>query len=117
MPILEISHRSELLRALQSNQVVIIEYSDPEKDESKSFNRIIKMLSKYADPTILFLRINIKNSNISSELPRTPCIRVYYRGKVIFEQKDFFGKEDMDLYVLRRGIRSVFKTYNIPLRI
>ncbi|ABN70358.1 hypothetical protein Smar_1266 [Staphylothermus marinus F1] len=118
MSLIEINSREELFRAIKSNDVVIIEYYNLDSHESKKFSRVVKLLSRYADPRILFLRINVgKNPDLSEGVNEIPCIRVYYKGKIIFEQKGSFGKEDLDLFVLRRSIRSVFHGFNIAFKI
>lgn len=118
MSILEISTREELVRAIKANNVVVVEYYKPDSIESKKFGRVVKQLTRYADPRILFLRVNIdKNPQLGDGIDEIPCIRVYYKGKIIFEQKGSFGKEDLDLLVLRRSIRSVFHGFNIAFKI
>ncbi|ADI32286.1 thioredoxin family protein [Staphylothermus hellenicus] len=118
MSLVEISSKEEFFRAVKSNDVVIIEYYNQNSVESKKFSRVVKQLSRYADPRILFLRINIgKNPDLGEGVNEIPCIRVYYKGKMIFEQKGSFGREDLDLFVLRRSIRSVFYGFNIAFKI
>lgn len=115
---LEINSREDLVRALRANEIVLIGYYDPDTREGMLFHDIYKELSKHADPRILVLRVNTrKNPEFMEELPTIPCIRVYYRGKVIFEQQGFFGKRDLDVYVLRRSIRSVFHGLNLAFKI
>ncbi len=115
---LEISNREELIRALKANEVVLIGYYDPDSREGMMFHYIYRELQKHADPRILVLRVNTrKNPEFVKELPTVPCIRVYYKGRLVFEQQGFFGKLDLDVYVLRRSIRSVFHGLNISFRI
>jgi thioredoxin 1 len=118
MSVIEINNREDFIRALKANSIVVIEYYDPENEESTKFDKVVKKLTKYADPRILFLKINInRNPELGGGVKELPCLRVYYRGKIIFEQKGSFGKEDLDLHVLRRSIRSVFHGFNISFKI
>ncbi len=118
MSVVEINNREDFIRALKANNIVVIEYYDPDDTESTRFDRVVKKLTKHADPRILFLKINIsKNPELGDGVNKLPCLRVYYRGRIIFEQKGSFGKEDLDLYVLRRSIRSVFHGFNISFKI
>ena len=115
---MEISSREEFVRALKANDVVMIEYYDPESRESELFNDVVKELSKHIDPRILVLRVNTReNPELVSDISKIPCLRVYYRGKLVFEQQGFFGNLELDVYVLRRSIRSVFKGLNIAFRV
>ncbi|MET1160634.1 MAG: thioredoxin [Thermoprotei archaeon] len=115
---LEVSSREELNRALRANDIVMIEYYDPESKKSREFNFVIKELVKYIDPRILVLRVNVKRApELSSDVSTIPCLRVYYRGELIFEQQGYFGNVELDVYVLRRSIRSVFYDRNLKYRI
>jgi len=115
---LEVASREEFIRALRANDVVMIEFYDPESRESSEFSYVVKELSKHADPRILVLRVNVKKTPELGVGVRTiPCLRIYYRGEVIFEQQGYFGKFDLDVYVLRRSIRSVFNSMNLGYRI
>lgn len=115
---LEISSHEELMRALKANEVVFIGYYDPGSKEGMLFHDVYRELEKHVDPGILVLKINVrKNPELVKGLSTIPCIRVYYKGRLVFEQQGFFGKIDFDVYVLRRSIRSVFHELNISYRI
>lgn len=115
---LDISSREEFVRAIRSNSVVLIGYYDSESEMGKFFGRVYKELTKHVDPQILVLRVDTNRAvELSCDLKSSPCIRVYYMGKLVFEQRGFFGDLDLDLYVLRRSIRSVLRSYNLTYRV
>ncbi len=115
---LEIKSREEFIRALKANDVVFIEYYDSSSDESKLFYDVMRELVKHIDPRILVLRIDARRyPELSKDVSHVPCLRIYYRGEIIFEQQGLFGIRDLDLYVLRRSIRSVFSDMNIAFKV
>jgi len=115
---LEISSSEELERALLFNEVVMIGYYDPESREATLFRKVYKRLSEHADPRILVLVANLRNiPELLRDSTTTPCIRVYYRGALVFEQKGLFGDEELDVFVLRRGIRAVLRELNVHFRV
>ncbi len=115
---IEINTRDDFIRAIKTNQVVIVEYFDPDNEESKKFYPTMKDVEKHVDPSILVLRINVKKTpELSNGIHTLPCIRVFLDGKVVFEQQGVFGRRELDLMVLRRGIRSVLRNRNVLLKI
>lgn len=115
---LEITSREELVRAIRANDVVLISYFSSDSEKNELFKNIMKELSKHLDPRILVLKVDAeKNPDLTSDVSELPCLRVYYRGRIIFEQVGFFGKPDLDVYVLRRSIRSVFHSMNIAFKV
>jgi len=115
---LEVRSYEEFVRALEANEVVMIGYYDPESRDAALFYSVYKKLSEHADPRILVIIINTRRSpELSRDLSTTPCIRVYYHGKVVFEQQGLFGDMELDVYVLRRSIRTVLRELSIPFRI
>jgi len=116
--LIDISSREELVRALKANEVVFIEYYDSSSENKDLSYYIMRELTKYIDPRILVLRIDVyKYPDLGGDVSHTPCLRVFYRGKMVFEQQGFFGDIELDMYVLRRSIRSVFHGLNIGFRV
>jgi len=116
--LIEISSRDDFIRAIKANKVVIVEYFDPDNENSKKFYLTIKDVERHVDPSILVARINIRKiPELSKGVHTLPCIRVFLDGEVVFEQQGVFGKRDLDLMVLRRGIRSVLRSRNVSLKI
>jgi len=114
----EVSSREELIRALNANDIVVIGYYDPDSPSGRFFIEMFNKLEKYVDPVILMLGINTRrNPELATDISSNPCIRVYYKGRVVFEQLDFFGKTDLDIYVLRRSIRTVLFNLNVKVKI
>ncbi|MGC9181775.1 thioredoxin family protein [Thermogladius sp.] len=114
----ELTTREELERALSIEEPVIVEYYDPDVEESRFFSEVIKELGKVADPRLLFCRVNVKqHEELADGIGSVPAVRVFYKKSVIFEQKGCFGDLRLDLMVLRRGIRAVFEKVNLRFRI
>ncbi|MEM0355837.1 MAG: thioredoxin family protein [Desulfurococcaceae archaeon] len=115
---LEIRNREEFNRALLSNEVVFVQYYSSINNKFDFIREVIKRLCETIDPRILVLSINIDESpELARDTDALPCFRVYYNGKMVFEQIDFFYQLDLDLSVLRRGIRSVFNSLNVNYRV
>ncbi|MEM0380387.1 MAG: thioredoxin [Desulfurococcaceae archaeon] len=115
---LSISSREEFIRAIKANDIVIIGYFDLDSEEGKFFNKVFTELSKYVDSRILVLHVDTSNYNeLVSDLQHKRCIRVFIGGKLVFEQYDLFGDLDLDIFVLRRSIRSVLRENNVNYRI
>ncbi len=115
---IEVESKTDIERAILSNKVVIIEYYKENDSRNKEFSRAVKYLERHVDPSILVLRVCIdKNPELSKDIKDTPALRVYLDGKLVFEQYGSFGKSDLDLYVLRRSIRHVLRSFNISLKV
>ncbi|MEM1628423.1 MAG: hypothetical protein QXP02_01690 [Desulfurococcaceae archaeon] len=113
----ELRSREEFIRALIGNEVVFIEFYEPGNKESEIFSEAVKRLEKTIDPSILVCRINIKEHPEIVEYNGVPSLRVYYNRNAVFEQIGGLSTIELNLSVLRRGIREVFKMYNIKLRV
>jgi thioredoxin 1 len=115
---LKISTREEFVRALKANELVMIGYYDSGSKDSSIFRDIYRELVKHTDPRILPLIIDTKETpELANDLSTIPCIRLYYRGRLIFEQQGVFGDRELDVLVLRRSIRSVFHSLNLSFKI
>ncbi|WP_440059858.1 thioredoxin family protein [Thermogladius sp. 4427co] len=115
---IELTSREELDRALSNDEPVIIEYYDPNNSLSNFFSEVVKELSKRADSRLLFCKINIKSHpELAEGVEKAPVLRVFYKREIIFEQKGCFRNFELDLMVLRRGIRSVFEKINLRFRV
>lgn len=115
---LSISTREEFIRALNSNNVVLIGYYDLDSEEGRFFNKVFNELSRRIDSRILMLHIDTSRVNeLVDELLHKPCIRMYYMGKLIFEQHSFFGNLELDLLVLRRSIRSILREHDVHYKV
>ena len=115
---IELTSKEELERVLSSEEPVVIEYYDPDEEGSKVFSEVVKELGKVADSRLIFCRINVKeHSALAEGIGETPALRVFYKGNVIFEQRGCFGDPKLDLMVLRRGIRAVFESIRLSLKI
>jgi hypothetical protein len=115
---IELTSKEELERVLSSDEPVVIEYYDPDVEGSKIFSEVVKELGKVADSRLIFCRVNVKeHSALAEGIEETPALRVFYKRNVIFEQKGCFGNPKLDLMVLRRGIRAVFESIRLSLKI
>ncbi|MEZ0394368.1 MAG: thioredoxin [Desulfurococcaceae archaeon] len=112
-----IKNKEELKRALDANELVFVHYYDPDDEQSKAFEYVVRTLEKTIDPRILMCKIDVKNFEGLDEVRRPPLLRVFYQGQVIFEQIGAFKSIELNVKVLRRGIRSVFERMNIKYRV
>jgi hypothetical protein len=114
----ELRSREEFIRAIIGNEVVLIGFYDPGDSESRVFDESLKSLERVIDQRILVCRVNLKDHpDCGVNVLQTPSIRVYYRGEVIFEQIGCLSTVDLNVNVIRRGIRDVFAKRAINIRI
>lgn len=121
MSMYEVNSASELKRILKAYDIVMIGYMDPEASGKmeKEFWRAVKELFRkiHVSSSVFTAWINARNNELANDVKTVPMLRVYYRGRIIFEQYGGFGDRELDLYVLRRSIRSVFEKLGISYRI
>ncbi len=121
MSVYEIRSNEELYRILNSYSLVLIQYLDPNRDrESRelyyAFRELSKILSVNMDAIAAIVRID-KYPELARDVDKTPLLRVYHRGRIIFEQYGGFSERDLDLYVLRRSIRNTLHRMNLRYRV
>ncbi|MFZ8783373.1 MAG: hypothetical protein ACO2OR_05260 [Desulfurococcaceae archaeon] len=114
----ELKSKEEFIRALTGNEAVLIGFYEPDSDEGLVFHESLKNLERVIDQRILVCKVNVKeHPEIGLGIYRTPTIRVYYKGEVVFEQVGCLSTVELNVKVLRRGIREVFNKRNINLRV
>lgn len=113
----ELKSKEEFARALKGNEVVLIEYYEPENRDCEVMAQSMREFYKYADRNILFCRINTRDHPEIADVESTPAIRVYYRGELIFEQLGVLSTVELTVKVVRRSIREVFRKHNIDLKV
>jgi hypothetical protein len=123
MSFYELNSMDELVRVLKAYKLVLIEYLDPFRDKESrehyyAFRKLSEIVSRNKDAIAVLVRIDMV-PNISGYVdPRkTPLLRVYYDGKIVFEQYGGFSRRDFDLYVLRRSIRDVLYKLGLKYRV
>ncbi len=121
MSLYEIRDRNEFTRILKAYRLVLLQYLDPSRDKESrelyyAFRKLSEIVSGNRDVIAAIIRID-KYPELASDISKTPLLRVYYDGKVIFEQYGGFSERELDLYVIRRGIRSVLYKMNLNYRI
>ncbi len=114
----ELNSREEFERALAANELVIVEFYQPGSEEGAILSETVKELEKLIDPNILVCKVNALREDITGEKPfHTPMIRVYYQGEIIFEQKGVFENLEVNIQVLRRGIRTTLASKGVKVRV
>ncbi|MCC6010960.1 MAG: hypothetical protein LM556_00990 [Desulfurococcaceae archaeon] len=114
----ELKSREEFIRAIIGNEVVLVGFYEPDDTESRVFDESLRSLERVIDQRILVCRVNLKDHpDCGIDVPQTPSIRVYYRGEVIFEQIGCLSTVDLNVNVIRRGIRDVFTKHAINMRV
>mgnify|MGYP001770676932 CR=1 FL=1 len=114
----ELKSREELIRALRGNDIVLIEYYEPGNKECEIMAESMKEFEKQASHVVLFCRVNVKeHPDIAVDVDSVPAIRVFYKGELVFEQLGSLSTAELNLKVIRRSIREVFKAKNVQVRI
>jgi hypothetical protein len=114
----ELRSKEEFIRALNGNEVVLIGFYEPDIRENRVFDESLKNLERVIDQRILVCRVNMKDHpEIDHGVYKVPTIRVYYRGELVFEQIGCLNTVELNVKVIRRGIREVFRKRNINVRV
>jgi hypothetical protein len=121
MSIYEVKSSEELYRILKSYELVVIQYLNPDKDKESrelyhAFRKLSTILSRNRDAIAAIIRTD-KYPELARGINREPLLRVYHRGRIVFEQYGGFGERELDLYVLRRSIRDTLYKLNLRYRI
>ena len=114
---IELKSKSEFIRTLQGNEIVLVEFYKPGDKDCEIMHETMKEFIKYADQNILFCRINIMEYPEFEGIDKIPVIRLYYRSKLVFEQIGTLSTAELNLKVLRRSIREVFRSHNVGIRV
>lgn len=113
----EIRSREEFIRAVRGNEIVLVEFYEPDNRDCQIMYESMREFSKYADRNILFCRVNVRELPDVAKVDDLPTLRVYYKGELIFEQIGVLSTVDLNLKVVRRSIREVFRSHNIDVRV
>lgn len=113
-----VKNKEEFIRAVSFNEVVFVNYYSKFNKDYDMMIAISRELSKSIDSRILVIGVNVDETpELAMDLPSIPCLRVYFCGKVVFEQLSFFNELEQDVRIIRRGVRSVFRDLNINYRV
>lgn len=113
----ELKSREEFMRAIKGNDIVLVEFYKPGDRKCQIMHESMKEFSKLADRDMLFCRVNIGEHPEIADVSELPTLRVYYRGELIFEQIGSLSTVDLNLKIVRRGIREIFRARDIHVRI
>lgn len=114
----EISNQEEFDRAINSNRVVFVLYYWVRKNkETETFIETLKKLEEKSDPEVLFCSVDVnKLPALAPNKGSRPLLKVYYDGKVVFEQEGCLTDVDLNTQAVRRGLRSVFAQLQVKVR-
>ncbi|MCY0868060.1 MAG: thioredoxin family protein [Desulfurococcus sp.] len=114
----ELRTREEFMRAIMSNEVVIIEYYMPGVKDSEYISWALRDIEKAADPRILFCRVNVNETpELAERQVDVPYVEAYYMGEKVFEHYGSLSSIDLNVTALRRGLRSVLKSLKVNIRV
>lgn len=113
-----VKSKEEFIRAVSFNEVVFVNYYSKFSKNYDVMLAIGRELAKSIDSRILVIGVDVDElPELATDLPCIPCLRVYFCGKVVFEQLSFFNELEQDVRIIRRGVRSVFRDLNINYRV
>ncbi|MEM2025779.1 MAG: thioredoxin family protein [Desulfurococcaceae archaeon] len=113
----ELKSKEEFIRAIRGNEVVLVEFYEPNDRDCQIMHESMKEFSKSVDQNMLFCRVNIKEHPEIADVNDLPTLRVYYRGELVFEQIGTLSTVDLNLKIVRRSIRETFKARDISVRV
>lgn len=114
----ELRSRDELERALRANELVIVLYYGERGPEQDTMMETLRRLEESADPRVLFCSVNVlEHPELVEGVDRVPHLKLYHNGEVVFEQVGSLTSAELNLFALRRGMRSVLAARNVNIRI
>ncbi len=110
----------EYLSTLRQAEFVLVEFYSENNPISRYYSKIVEELGERLGPRVLKIRVDVDEAPSIAEhegVEQLPYIKLYYKGKAIWSQEGCFGQYSMDILAARRGMREVFKSMGLPLRI
>lgn len=114
----ELQDTDEFRRFVATNDIALVGFIDDNRDVKEYLRKLFSKLELKVGHTISFAIYNVKddiNIRISEDINYIPLIRLYFKGRSIFEQENYFGNLQTDYYVLRISVRDVLSQYGIKL--
>jgi thioredoxin 1 len=106
---------------IRSGEIVIVHYYDQtdKSIESRELYYAFKDLARQLSDrlNIITLQVDISQGEFTRLGVEAPTVRVYYRGRLVFEQKGGFSNSTLDYYVLRRSIRETLQRSKVDVKI
>lgn len=114
----ELRNRDELERALRANELVVILYYGERGPEHDTMMETMRKLEESADPRVFFCGVNVaEHPELVEGVERVPHLKLYYNGELVFEQVGSLTSTELNLFALRRGMKSVLAARNVNIRI
>jgi thioredoxin-like negative regulator of GroEL len=110
----------DYLKLVGEAEAVLVEFFSEANPLSRYYSRIVEELGERLGPRVVVVRIDVDEAPEIAEyegVEELPYVKLYYKGKPVWSQEGCFGKYSMDIVAARRGIRQVFRSKGIPLRI
>ncbi len=114
----ELQGVDEFRRFVASNDIALIGFIDDDVDAKEYLRKLFSKLELKIGHVISFAIYNVKDDvsiRISEDINYIPLIRLYFKGRNVFEQENYFGNLQTDYYVLRISVRDVLSQYGIKL--
>lgn len=115
----EIVNEEEFDRAINGNRIVFVLYYWVRRNkETETFIETLRKLEERSDPEVLFCSVDAnKLPRLAPNKGSKPLLKVYYEGKVVFEQEGCLTDVDLNTQAVRRGLKSVFAQLQIKARL
>lgn len=114
----EIRSKRELEELVRSCRAVLVEFRDHTTFEGRYFTRVLESLASVIAHDIELAYIDVtKRRELASNVDRTPALRLYVEGRVVWEQEGCLLNEEADKMAIRRGIRDTSKKLGLRLRV
>jgi len=113
--------KDDLREFVSTNDIALVCFTRLNSYSGKHIERVLLRLESRVGHMINFAIIDVSevsgSGNIIEDenLGSLPLIRLYLKGKNIFEQEDCFMDFQTDYYVLRISVRDVLRQYGINL--
>ena len=113
--------RDDLREFISTNEIALVCFTRSDTYIGRHIERVLLRLESRVGHMINFAIVDVskfrddRNIIESENISSLPLIRLYLKGKNIFEQEDCFRDFQTDYYVLRISVRDVLRQYGINL--
>jgi len=107
MAVPRIANRTELSKAISSNDIVVLLYVD--FNDSNALNYAMRLARELDERLESIAKVYLASRDLHSKPGKNIVIAMYINGSNVFEQYDVFGVLSLDMTAIRRGIKSILK--------
>lgn len=114
----ELRNVDELRRFVSVNDIALVGFVSKDDEVREYIKKLFTKLEVKTGHIISFALLEVDDKQelrTLEDVNYVPLIRLYFKGKNVFEQESYFGNLQTDYYVLRVSVRDVLRQFGIRL--